>query len=203
MSNSPGPVPFLPQVLMNLPSFVNFTMRALVLPPWPSATKMSPFGAITTADGALNSIRTAAGDVRLAERHQHLAVGAELENLVAFAAAAEPVGHPHVALAVDVQTVREQQQAGAEALQQFSGRIEFEDRVEVRAAARERLAGIDARRRPGFAAALADPDAGAIGIDGDRAGRTPCPALRQAFPSSRSNDTDSAANWSARWSARN
>ncbi len=30
-------------------------MRALVFPPWPSATKMSPFGAVTTADGALNS----------------------------------------------------------------------------------------------------------------------------------------------------
>src|SRR5947207_833049 len=42
-------------VLMNLPSLSNFTMRALVLPPWPSATKISPFGAVTTADGALNS----------------------------------------------------------------------------------------------------------------------------------------------------
>ena len=55
MSSSPGPEPFVPHVLMNLPSLVNFTMRALVLPPWPSATKMSPFGAVTTADGALNS----------------------------------------------------------------------------------------------------------------------------------------------------
>src|SRR5262249_46797190 len=55
ISISPGPEPFLPQVLMNLPSLLNLTMRALVLPPWPSATKISPFGAITTADGALNS----------------------------------------------------------------------------------------------------------------------------------------------------
>src|SRR3984957_889285 len=55
MSRSPGPEPFWPQALMNLPLLSNFTMRALVLPPWPSATKMSPFGATSTADGALNS----------------------------------------------------------------------------------------------------------------------------------------------------
>src|SRR4029077_18367910 len=40
---------------MNLPSGENFTIRALVLPPCPSATKTSPLGAIRTADGALNS----------------------------------------------------------------------------------------------------------------------------------------------------
>ena len=117
-------------------------MRALVLPPWPSATKMSPFGAVTTADGALNSSGPLPGVSGLAERHQHLAVGAELEHLVAFAVAAEAVGHPHVAVAVDVQAVREQQQAGAEALQQLAGRIEFEDRVEVRTR-RKRTAGRD------------------------------------------------------------
>src|ERR1700719_3538226 len=54
-SNSPGPEPFLPQVLMNLPVLSNLTMRALVLPPCPSATKKSPFGATSTAEGALNS----------------------------------------------------------------------------------------------------------------------------------------------------
>ncbi len=46
---------------MNLPSLSNLTMRALVCPPCPSATKMSPFGAVTTADGALNSSGRAAG----------------------------------------------------------------------------------------------------------------------------------------------
>src|SRR4029077_2116561 len=44
-----------PQDLMNLPSLENFTIRALVLPPCPSATKMSSLGATRTADGALNS----------------------------------------------------------------------------------------------------------------------------------------------------
>src|SRR6266540_1391562 len=55
MSSSPGPEPFLPQILRSLPPFENFMMRALVSPPWPSATKTSPFGAVVTADGALNS----------------------------------------------------------------------------------------------------------------------------------------------------
>src|SRR5215470_11369633 len=54
-SISPGALPFLPQVLMNLPVLSNLTMRALVLPPWPSATKMSPLGATSVAEGALNS----------------------------------------------------------------------------------------------------------------------------------------------------
>src|SRR5262245_52670697 len=55
MSSSPGPDPFLPQVLIKVPPLANLTIRALVFPPCPSATKMSPFGAVTTADGALNS----------------------------------------------------------------------------------------------------------------------------------------------------
>ena len=38
---------------MNLPSFVSFTIRALVSPPCPSATKMSPFGATRTSEGPL------------------------------------------------------------------------------------------------------------------------------------------------------
>jgi len=42
---SPGPVPFFPHALMNVPSFENFTMRAFESPPCPSATNMSPFEA--------------------------------------------------------------------------------------------------------------------------------------------------------------
>src|SRR5262245_37620271 len=38
---------------MNFPSFENFTTRAFESPPCPSATKMSPFGAVVTADGRL------------------------------------------------------------------------------------------------------------------------------------------------------
>src|SRR5215471_10276804 len=52
-SNSPCPLPALPQALMNFPSFENFTMRAFVFSPCPSATKMSPLGATRTSDGPL------------------------------------------------------------------------------------------------------------------------------------------------------
>ena len=51
-SNSPGPVPVRPHVLMNRPSFENFTTRSLR--PWPSVTKMSPLGATATPVGRLN-----------------------------------------------------------------------------------------------------------------------------------------------------
>jgi hypothetical protein len=53
-SKSPCALPSLLQVLMNLPVLSSFTTRALVFSPWPSATKMSPFGAVTTSEGALN-----------------------------------------------------------------------------------------------------------------------------------------------------
>src|SRR5580692_6891823 len=55
--NSPGADPNLPHSLMYFPSFENFTTRELIGDPggelWPSATKISPFGATTTADGRL------------------------------------------------------------------------------------------------------------------------------------------------------
>ena len=128
-------------------------------------------------------IGRAAGLVRLAKHEQHLAVRAELEHLVALAAAAEPVGHPDVARTVDVQAMRKQQQAGAEALDQLAGAIELEDRVERRlTACKRRCLRIDARGRSRFTTALGDPDAGAVGIDADRAGRAPGPPLRKLAP---------------------
>ena len=97
---------------MNLPSLANFTMRALVLPPWPSATKMSPFGATSTSEGALNVSWPVAGDAGLAERHQHLAVRAELHDQPGpCRSCALAVGDPDVAVAVDVQAVREDEHA--------------------------------------------------------------------------------------------
>src|ERR1700726_1866042 len=55
-SNSPGPEPWWPQVATNLPSREYLTIRSLVLSPWPSAMKISPFGATTTSDGPLSSL---------------------------------------------------------------------------------------------------------------------------------------------------
>src|SRR6267378_8702669 len=49
--NSPGAYPVFPQALMNFPSFEYLTMR--LFEPWPSATKISPLGAVTTPAGDL------------------------------------------------------------------------------------------------------------------------------------------------------
>ncbi len=76
-------------------------------------------------------VGTGAGDAGLAERQQELAVRTELEDLVAFAVLAEPVDQPDIALAVDLDAVREDGQACAKTLHQSAGRIEFQDRIEL------------------------------------------------------------------------
>ena len=63
----------------------------------------------------IEEIGTGAADARLAERHQHLAVGAELEDLMALAVLAARVGHPEVAVAVHGRAVREDEHALAPA----------------------------------------------------------------------------------------
>jgi hypothetical protein len=49
----------------------------------------------------IERIGTIAGNARLAERHDDLPFGAELEDLVALAWLALGVSNPHVALAID------------------------------------------------------------------------------------------------------
>ena len=118
----------------------------------------------------------------LAERHQEFAVGTELEDLMAFAGGAEGVGHPHIAIAVDMKAVRKQKQPGPETLHQRAGRVELENGVEIRAVAGERATRLEERRGRERAAALGDPDAGAVRIDVDPAGRAPRPAVGQLSP---------------------
>ena len=59
-----------------------------------------------------------------------------------------PSVDPDVAVAIDVDAVRKDEHARAEALHQLAGRIELQHRIEIGTAAAERLRGIDARRRP-------------------------------------------------------
>src|SRR5712692_1089666 len=80
VSNSPAPDPFLPQVLMNFPSLSNFTIRALVSRPCPSATKMSPLAAVTTAEGALNSSGPLPGVLALPSVNRTLPSGPNLNT---------------------------------------------------------------------------------------------------------------------------
>src|SRR5438105_13441848 len=122
-------------------------------------------------------VAAAAGLSGLAEGEQQFSVRAELENLMAFAVAAEAVGHPYIAVTVDMEAMWKQDHAGAEAFEQLAGRVELQDRIELGLRAGERRARIDLGRRTRFAAALADPYAGAVRIDRDRAGRAPYAAV--------------------------
>src|SRR5262252_1828063 len=106
----------------------------------------------------------------LAEREQDLAVGAELENLMAFAVLALGVGNPDVAVAVDKNSVRKHEHSGTETFHQVSGSVELEHGSEIRAAA-----GVGP-------ATLGDPDTGAVGIDRDAGGGAPGSALRHLCP---------------------
>ena len=67
---------------------------------------MSPFGAIATAFGWLNVSGAFSRHSRLAERHQYLSLGSELENLVTLAVLALSVRDPDIAVLVDTDAVR-------------------------------------------------------------------------------------------------
>src|SRR5262249_19636677 len=128
--------------------------------------------------GRVELIRAAARDGGFAEPHQHLSVRAELPDLVALAVPAEPIRYPDVSVRGDREPVWKQYQAGAEALYQLAGLVEFEDRIEVGSIAGKRRAGLHLRGRRKGAAALRDPDTLAVRIDADARCRTPAAAFR-------------------------
>src|SRR5215510_13936987 len=86
-------------------------------------------------------IRTAARLPRRAQRHQHLAVGTELDDhLSALVALRRPVlgdgiGNPDVAAPIDVETVRPDEHAAAEAPDHLAVGAELEYRIALRVAA--------------------------------------------------------------------
>ena len=139
--NSPGAQPLLPHALTNAPSFENFTMRLLPLSPWPSATKTSPLGADDDVARGGEVVGPAPLLSRRAERHQHLPGRAELDDdVTAFVALRDAVGrdrvgHPDVAVPVDVDAVRPDEHAAAEALHDLAVGAELHDRIGLRVAA--------------------------------------------------------------------
>src|SRR5262249_10810443 len=80
--------------------------------------------------GSVEFVGTAARNAALAKGHQQPPVGTELEDLVALAFFAEPVRHPDISFWVDREPVRKQDEAGAKALYELAGFVEFEDRIE-------------------------------------------------------------------------
>src|SRR5262245_17729662 len=73
-----------------------------------------------------------AGHALMAERHQHLARGAELDDDAALAVPDLIVRPPHTAFIVDKEAVRRNEHVGAEAPHELAGLIELLDRVAVR-----------------------------------------------------------------------
>src|SRR5438034_4353463 len=131
-ANWPVAVPLLPQALMNFPSFENFTTRAFESPPCPSATKMSPFGAVVTADGRVEAVRAVSCNIRFSEGQQDFPIRTELYNLVALAVFSVGVGHPHVAVLVDMHAVGKYEHSRAKRLHRFAGPIKLENGRQVR-----------------------------------------------------------------------
>src|SRR5258706_484107 len=70
-----------------------------------------------------------AGHTGFAERHQHLASRAELDDDSALTVPGPIVRRPHIALVVDIEAVRLVEHIGAEATHKLAARIELLDRV--------------------------------------------------------------------------
>jgi len=83
---------------------------------------MSPFSATATSH-----VGTLAARALGAERHQQLAVGAELEDLFADAVAAAAVGDPERAETIDADAVRPGEHLVAPHLEDRSRRIQLDD----------------------------------------------------------------------------
>ena len=75
----------------------------------------------------VEGVRSLRADARGAERHEQLAVAAELEDLVSLAVGAGLVARPHVPVVRDVEPVRPHEHAVAERLDQVAVGIEPQD----------------------------------------------------------------------------
>src|SRR6266851_5903733 len=121
----------------------------------------------------IEGILTIAGNVGLAQHHQELARGAELEDGISLAVDANAVGGPDISFAIDEKPVWPVKQAGAEANYQFAIAIEFLNRI-------NRFADwIHAAFRT---AAIQHPDAFAVRIDFDANHLAPRPLRRKPRP---------------------
>ena len=99
MSNSPGAVPCLPQVLMNFPSLENFTMRALVSPPWPSRDEDVAVRRDVDVGRPLKVSGPSPATPGLPSVIRTLPSGLNLKTVWPLPSLPMLVGHPHVALA--------------------------------------------------------------------------------------------------------
>src|SRR5262245_3085396 len=75
---------------------------------------------------------TVAGHSRLAQNHQHLAVGSKLDEISALAVPGDLVAAPHIALAIDVEPVRHRELVRADTRLKFATDIALIQRRERR-----------------------------------------------------------------------
>ena len=141
--NWPGPLPLPPHSATNRPSSVKWTTRLLRAVAMAVGHEQVAVGGLDDVGRLVEEVGPGAAHPGLAQPHQHLAVGAELDRLVALAAAAAGVGHPQVAAAIHRAAVREVHQALAEAAQQPPGAVEDQDRRLVAAFAGVVHAAVD------------------------------------------------------------
>ena len=127
-SISPGPVPFLPNALMNVPSLENLRIRAFA-PPTRVAFGDEDISVRRDEDVVrLPEVLRLAPAPRLAQCHQELPFGAELEDLMSLggpgrAAVVSPGPPPYtrnrsprLPLVIDVDPVRRDEHPGTERL---------------------------------------------------------------------------------------
>ena len=171
--------------MMNSPRLLYFITRLLPSSLWPSAMNTSPFAATATSLGEVKWFGSLPLFSGRAEGHQHLACRAEFDDMVApvvtcgNVAVAHGVGHPDVAVCVHVDSMRPDEHAAAEGIDQVSVRIELRDRRQVRVEALgSELLG------PGIAADDG-PDVPSVGVDRHLADPLPSPSRRVASPSRR------------------
>src|SRR5207237_1308 len=86
-------------------------------------------GANGDVGGLIESVGTVARDAGFAESLQDLALGAELDDLMAFTVGAAGVGDPEIIVAIDGGPVGEDEHAASKPGEQFAGAVELEDGV--------------------------------------------------------------------------
>src|SRR5262245_8828824 len=126
-------------------------------------------------------IRRISLHARFAQRHQHLAIGTELDDNAAFLVFTRKldaffgcrnasVGHPHVSMSIDVDAVWPDEHTTAKAPDLLPGLVEEMDRVCLSA----ETAWSNSCR-----ASVRCPNGLAVAVDGDTVGPTPWPLLQR------------------------
>src|SRR5262245_1685256 len=119
--------------------------------------------------GSIECVLTVSCHARFSKSQQNFSLRIELDNLMTFAVFSLGVGHPYVAVLVDMHAMGKYEQARAEPLHGFAGSIKLEDGREVRSGA------------AAIAASLKNPDV-AVPIDVDPGCGSPLPALGKFRP---------------------